>query len=297
MRRSRPTLAALVVTGMFSAFPGVSSAKDLSGLYIDLLTGNPPVASMVLTDPFGRRTGINLRLGSLDDDAAYFHEIPDSNAGYEGSPANDETGEAAATGRISVGIFSAVSSGAYRVTIKGIETRNFSLDIGPRDSNGGFPILPEIPGAIAAGETQEFTFNYSPQPGSTMTITKQVTFATLRTALRTWRQLDQLGDAKFIAKLDKTLAEGEKALTGKGGKDRENRKEAVEKLRKFVRKIEKAFKSEKDDDPNEDEDKDHKDKEQDKPQKRFVSEPAFRSLKGDAEILIRNLGGKPGEDH
>lgn len=274
MRHYKFLLGFLLVScqGALAAVP-----SDRTGFFINLITPNPPKATVVLTDPLGKRTGI-LEFDAKANEKTGFAEIPNSSAVYEGSPGDDLTGEFIPTGAVDIEVNSAVATGLYRLTVYGIQRSTYVLRVNSRDSAGNIAfVINDLAGAISPGEAQEFIFNYSSVPGSTTTVTKLVTFASLRQSLRTWHELAQVGGAKFVAKLDKTLAQGETAAA-KGKKT-----DAVEKLRKFVRKIKKAFKGDNDDEPDED----HKE--------RFVSELAFRSLKDDAEALIRSLDGKPGK--
>lgn len=226
----------------------------------------------LLVDPFGRRTGC-----TVDD---CFREIPGGNSGVE-SVDNDRTGE---QGIESDHVFlRPVIPGTYTVVLFALATTRYSLFSGARDSAGkdAAPSPVDLEGFLTAGTTRQYVLFYDPAPGAPKSIIKTVSFQTLRQDLQTAFQLGQIGDAKFVAKLDKTLAKGEKALA----KKKENRKEAVEKLRKFVRRLEKAAKKE----PDEDDEDDEEDRKEGKKMKRFVTPEALGALAGDARILIAQL--------
>ncbi len=253
----------------------------------------------IVSDPLGRRMGND---GTRAKESP-LREIPGSGYGIE-STGDDESGS---PGPESIQSGIRPAAGTYTVTLYGIVTTQFDLYISGQDVFGDRqPNSQSLDGFIAVGTTAQYVLSFNPAPGTGISqFVKQVSFATLRQDLRTAAGLGLIGDAKFVAKLDKTLAQGEKALVRKAhdhdklDEGRENKKKAVEKLREFIKKLEKAFKGENDDDRDEDDDKDHdkkhEEKEHEKPAKRSVSELAFKSLKGDAEVLIGTLGGKPGK--
>ena len=287
-----PAVAACALYVLASGLP-VAWGEDLSHLGVYATTHSEEIGvHFIVTDPLGRRMGNDCTRAKEDP----LREIPGSGYGVD-STGDDESGSPGPEG-IQSGI-NPMTAGTYTITLCGLATAKFNLEVEGKDISGKLqPNRRILDGFIAAGTTAQYVLSYDPAPGTGIAqFVKQVSFATLRQDLRTAVGLGLIGEAKFVANLDKILAEGEKALAKKGGKGRENKKEAVEKLREFIRKLEKAFKGEKDDDRDED-DKDHDKKhaeKHEKPAKRFISEPAFKSLASDAGTLIVTLGGKPGK--
>ncbi|MEK7390410.1 MAG: hypothetical protein AAB036_12020 [Elusimicrobiota bacterium] len=168
--------------------------------------------------------------------------------------------------------------GAHKFIVTPTTAAFFYLNISAVDTSGN-----DIPGEVELDvfmeprTPREFTATLNFSPGSTMTVVRSITFAILRASLHSAFTLGQLGDAKLAAKLDKILAEGERALSRKSAKDKHDggKEAAVEKLREFIKKLEKAAKGEKDDD--------------DEDEKRFVSVQALASLRGDALTLNAQL--------
>ena len=280
--------ALYVLTGGLPAAWG----GDLSRLNINATTHSEEIGvHFIVTDPLGRRMGNDCTRAKEDS----LRGIPGSWYTVE-STGDDESGSPGPEG-IQSRIGPSIAAGTYTITLCGLATAQFHLFVHSSDFFGKYhPNEQSLDSFIAAGTTAQYVLSYDPAPGKGITqFVKQVSFATLRQDLRTAAGLSLIGDAKFVAKLDKILAEGEKALSKKGGKekDRENQKEAVEKLRQFIRKLEKSFKGGKDDDRDEDDDRDHEERE--KPPKRYVSETAYKALKSDAQTLIAALGGKPGK--
>ncbi|MDO8589357.1 MAG: hypothetical protein Q7T82_20230 [Armatimonadota bacterium] len=260
--------------------PSLALSADNSSFYFDLTDGSTKTAvHFSVTDPLGRQTG-RLPNGALAK------QIPGSSYGVE-SIATEEGSDQGIEG--SIFHLREVPAGTYAITILGDASTSYQLTL-LLDNRAGQSVSSSAPlqGFIMAGSTQQYVLPFDPTSALPASVVKQVSFASIRQDLQTAFQLGHIGDAKFVAKLDKILAKGEKALSKQGGKDRENMKEAVAKLREFIKKIEKAFKGAEDDDRDDD------DKE--KPTKSFVSEMAFKALKGDAEALITTLGGKPGKD-
>lgn len=265
----------LMVSGAVTCF---ASRSGKGYLHARLETDSAEIpAKFAVIDPLGRKSGRTL-------DGQLFREIPEAGMSRE-SIDDDEDGTPGPESLI-FDSFEAVN-GAHKFIVTPTTAASFYLNISAVDTSGN-----DIPGEVEltvfmeTGTPREFTATLNFSPGSTMTVVRGVTFSVLRASVRSAFALDQIGDAKFAAKLDKPLAEGENALS-KGKKN-----EAIEKLREFIKKLEKAFRGEKDNARDKDDDKG---KDREKSPKRFVSETAFRSLKGDAEVLIGTLGGKPGK--
>lgn len=289
------TIALMLV--FFTLFPSLTSAATIDFF---ISTNESPELKLnpYVSDPRG------IKAGYLED----------------GSPTTTKLGEGFGIDRIDDDVDGSLGNavmvihvnpvriGTYTVIFYGLSDTNYTLDTKYQLRTGVRPLKTEYAGFISSGAVRTYSMVVS-DSNQPPVLLKDATFGTLRQDLAVAARTHQLppgdtgklqiGDAEFVAKLDKILAEGEKALSKTSGndKDRENKKEAVEKLREFVKKLEKAFKGEKDDEhDDEDDDKDHKNKEHEKPKKRFVNELAFKSLRGDTETLIAALGGKPGKE-
>lgn len=269
------------------------SLNAKAGVFVTAATGvsTHSYVQFYFEDEAGRRTG---RL----PDGTEVADIPGTRGYYGVDSVDDLIANQAGPEAVEFHT-SSFPVGRFKLVLVSLATTSYWLKFDIVNDNN-ISIQNDFSGYALAGTTIAFNFEHQPAASAPSAVTKFVTLAALRQSVQAVRQANQLGDAKFVAKLDKILAEAEKALFKKGGKDndRENKKEAVVKLLKFIKELEKAFKGEKDEDRDEDDDKDHEkhaDKKDDKPAKRFVSEEAFKSLKSDAEILIASLGGKPGK--
>jgi hypothetical protein len=222
-------------------YPQIIVAQDESGLFINLLTGNPPETSLVIKDPFGRRTGIYKFDGR--DPKIVFEEIPNSSKGYEGSPGNVETDEPATTGRVYVEINRYVSSGTYLVEIYGLTNSIYEMNIDLRNSFGDFGSILLVKGYITSGTTQQYHLYIEPTPGAPApTITKEVTFQLLRDDLTVAQKLNQIGDDKFVNSLIRMINIAEK-LTEKCKKYEDKNKHkrctpAIAVLKMFIKRLE-----------------------------------------------------------
>jgi hypothetical protein len=247
------------------------------GLSFDLTTfSSSTYARLLMTDSLGRRAGTSTP-GNEDQ----FLEIPESSAGLERiDPEENGWGQEGYQLYINN-----AASGVYTLSVLGIATTGYLLAIHATATNGTLnPGATEYAGFITRGATRIYQLTYSPVPGSPVTVKSDVSFASLRQSLQAAFQAGQVGDAKFVAKLDKILAEGERTLSRKGGKDEHDngKEEAVEKLREFIKELEKAA--------ADDEDKHGKPgHEHGKKDKRFVSPHALSSLRADAQVLIEQL--------
>lgn len=286
---------AIIVLAMSMA-PAHSYAIDLSSLDITAHTFNTKTGvQLLITDPLGRQTGFRSINGQNIQD------IPKSNYFIE-SIDNDVTIERGNE----VVIFGQdmPSIGTYTITVLGLASSKYNLSLKAADLMG-HPIAlgyDTFQNYISTGASQQYNLQYDPTPGAPApVITKTVTFDVLRQELQTAFQLKQTGDDKFVAKLDKILKQGQLAINHKKDNERENKKEAVEKLREFIARLEKAARQETDeDDDRGDRSKSAKsEKYEDKRRhetKRFVTAEALKILKSDAEILIKVLGGNPEKD-
>ncbi len=127
---------------------------------------------------------------------------------------------------------------------------------------------------------------------------KVLSFPILRQELQAAFQLGDIGGKKFVDELDDVLAQGEKALAranrdpDKHGdaSDNDGKREAVAKLREFVKQIDSAARVKPGDFG--------RGRDRDDGARRFATATAAQSLTADADELIVQLGGKtaPGSD-
>lgn len=246
------------------------------GLSFDLTTFSSSThARLLVTDSLGRRAGTTTP-GNEDQ----FLEIPGSSAGLERiDPEENGWGQEGYQLYINN-----AASGVYALSVLGISTTGYLLTIHATAANGTLnPGATEYAGFIAQGATRTYQLTYSPAPGSPVAVKSDVSFASLRQSLQAAFQAGQIGDAKFVAKLDKILAEGKKALSRRGGKDKHDgsKEDAVAKLREFIKELEKAADGE---------DRHGKPRRgHGKDGRRFVSSQALSSLRADAQSLIDQL--------
>jgi len=170
---------------------------------------------------------------------------------------------------------------------------------------------------ITSGTTQQYSVLVDPTPGiPAPVITKTVTFDVLRNDVVVARQLNQLGDDKFVRSLTKNIDLAGKlaGVCDKRKAKKANCEPAANVLKLFVKRLElsnrkcdnpadcdeerewAAFRKEhgKDADFKDfwrewDRDDWQKDK---KKCKRFVSDEALKIITEDAQRLIKSLGGK-----
>ena len=278
MSNNALTLAFLVL------FP--SSPLAAARISFHISTESPELrVNAHVTDPRG------VKAGHLEDGTPTTTNL---GGGYGEDRIDDDVDGSAGHASMEINVFGGIYAGTYTVTLRGLADTDYWLNI-DYDPNPGRPIVSEQTGFIGSGATRTY-FMVVADPNQPPVFHKDVTFTSLRQDLaiasRT-RQAPpgdeskfQIGDAKFVAKLDKILAEGERALSKKGGKEHDGgKKEAVEKLHEFIKKLEIAAKGERDDD-DEQEKPGHR---HGKDEKRFVSAQALASLRGDALTLIAQL--------
>ena len=280
-------------------------AGDLVGLvYIDGATtfSYPTPASLVgiyLVDAQGRRTGadpsrpptVNPKTGMWQHTCCFVGEIPNLDASTERLDPDDNSGD---YGNEAFKISGQLPAGVYNLVV--FSTVSYSVpyyvDFRPDDAAGKMNVT-VFHSFLLQNTTATFTFNYDPTPGRVPTVAKILSFPILRQELRAAFQLGDIGGKKFVDELDGVLAQGEKALA-RTNRDTDNhhgdgdaahgKREAVAKLREFVKRIESAAKV-KPGDVGRGRDRDDDDR-------RFATATAAQSLTADADALIVQLGGK-----
>lgn len=138
-------------------------------------------------------------------------------------------------------------------------------------------------GYAVAGATVGFVFEHHPAASSPTAVSKIVMPSGLRQSIQVALQVGQLGDAGFVARLDKLLSKVQ------GEIDKGQKKQAADRLDQFIHRLDSAFKKETD--PNDGDDPE--DKKHAGDIKRFVTQTAHDSLSADARTLIIDLGEKP----
>jgi len=294
------------------------AAEDESTLSFHLSNNNNPLGvSMIVSDPFGRKAGINLVSGLR------INNIPHASGG-EDYVSNDETGEPIDSGSMYITIIDTVPVGVYSLELFGSTNTIYFLDISGYDAL--YNPLPDISfsGLISGGEVRKVALSYSSIPGAPApVITKTVTLDALRQDLIVAQKLTQIGDNKFVGSLTRVVNLAERLADKCAKHDRHGKKcePAIAVLNMFVKRLEaanrkcdgknlKACDEDKDwndfgkehrkdhdyDDFFKDWDKDewHKHK---KDCKRFIGDEALRIISEDAQWLIKSLGGTINEHH
>jgi len=277
-------------------------------------------AEILVTDSQGRRTGYS-PIAPFDNSERLnmFEEIPGAIYSQEGVGASsDEDPYAVDDSNLSnsreVRLQEAVQD-KYTVQIIGRKTGRYSLDGVFEKSDGSSQSLENSPGFIIQGETTTISIDYNPTPGTPApVIIKTITFNTLRNDVSVARQLNQLGDDKFVQSLVKNinLAEKLSGVCNKRKAKKDKCEPAIAVLKLFIKRLELANRCDKPADCDEERewaafrkehgrDSDYKDFFRDwdrddwhkhkKQCKRFVTDEALKIISEDAGWLIKSLGG------
>jgi hypothetical protein len=275
----------------------------------------------IVTDPMGRRMGND---GTLANEAP-LREIPGSGYGVD-SMGDEEIGTGGPES-VNAGI-RPVMVGTYTITLYGLATIKFYLDVGTMDTLGNYHPnrLPIIKGFITAGTTAQYVIVFDPAPGKgVLQLVKRVTFESLRQDIQTAFQLGQLGDDKFVNSLIRMVNLAEK-LADMCDKRKIRKKDkvcrpAIAVLKMFIKRLEAANRRCDGKKPqlcDEDKDWDDFDKEHRKDHdfdgffrewdrdewhkhkkqcKRFVGDEALKIITEDVQWLIKSMGGEIDKDH
>jgi len=179
-------------------------AEDFSSFYFSIVTfSTKTYVNMIVTDPFGRQTG-QLNSGAI------VRNIPNSSYGTE-SIDDILTGE---KGDETV-IFYAknISKGNYMLNLFGTNDSLYSLNMMIDDilGNSKRPIEGYLKGYLTINSSCSYSLVFDPTPGSPPpTITKIVTFQTLRDDFNVAQKLNQIGDDKFVNSLIRMVNIAEK---------------------------------------------------------------------------------------
>ena len=250
---------------------------DVSALVI-AAEGN---AELLVTDPFGKRTGFDP--ASRSD----VREIGASNYFREGLRDEQDRAAPDAFNHSFESFQPAV--GIYSVLVTGLGLGVYNLSIYVRSRDGSSPPSIEIQGVAGLGSSDSYRINFSPVPNESTSGMKHVSFDVLRSELLLEQKLSQIGDNQFVRRLDKVLVEGRKAL------DEGDTKQAVDELRKFLNHLERVAKIKETGNESserkegEDEGRQQQEDEHDQT-KRFVTVQALNLLRLDAQTLIADIG-------
>lgn len=208
-------------------------------------------------------------------------EIPGTEDCYgTSSSSDDDTGE---RGSENVEFqLSPFPGGQHKLVIVPLATTSYFLNMTIRNDNMS-RARHNFEGFAVAGTTISYNFTFAPTASSPTPVAKVVTLPSLRQSVQVALQIGQLGDAAFVARLDKLLAKAQSDVVS--GKN----KQAADRLDQFIHRLDSAFKKEPDPDDGDDAD----DKKDASTMKRFVTKTAHDSLNEDARTLIIGLGEQP----
>ena len=262
-------------------------AKDVSRVSISAGSGdNPTKVQFIVTDSQGRKTGFKSIFTFPEGDTSVniYKQIPKSNyytnsiGSLNPSVVPDEP-ESAKFG------MKGIIKDTYTIQFIGIDDCDYHFAINFKNAKGEY--LTNLYGVynnyITMGSTQQYSIYLDPTPGAPAPIIiKEVTFDVLRNNALVAQKLNQLGDDKFKDELIKIIDRAEKLSikcdNKKKDKECGNKKASVNQLNLLIKRMEQTLK------------KDAKGK--DKKNKKFITEEAFKIIKSDVEILIKDLGGK-----
>ena len=257
---------------------------DRSGLNVNIatydLTGPFSLSNkvyLIVEDSLGRQTGYN----PFTEEE--FSNIPLSSYGSESITDNETDFPGPESFVLYIGKIGITEK--YVFNLFALQDVKYITEINIKDNNAKRTYF-KFKEYITANSTYQYTLNVDPTPGAPApVISKEVTFDVLRNDILVAYKLNQLSDKKFKDELIKIIDRAEKlSIKCKKKKKDENcgnKKAAVNQLKSLIKRMEQALKkSEKDI-------KMGKDK-----KKKFITEEAFKIIKSDAEILIKDLDGK-----
>jgi len=240
-------------------FPITSFSQDTLHFNVFARTGGDMgkiYMHFIVIDPLGRRTGYFPENGVYPGPLAVanLNEMPNSSYSTE-CISDEETGESG-TGE-SIQFYSQpIVVGTYTITFFTFTDTNYTLRFDLFKSYDNL-VPVETEGYISSGTTFNYTVFIDPTPGAPApTITKVVTFQTLRDDLNVAYKLNQIGDDKFVKSLLSMINISEKLSNRCGAidnkiKDKKDGEKKIKKqcykpvvviLRMFVKRLEIANK-------------------------------------------------------
>ena len=179
----------------------VGRGYNMSGTQVD-----PPIETLLI-DPSGRKKGYN------PDTASLIHEIPHAIYAQDDSIGIDSEEDVPASEQPPA--YSALEvtqpmSGEYQIQVFGKEVGEYELSVRGHTSDAELRLEQKYFGLTEKGRIAEFRLNFNKTPGSVSTVTKTVTFQSLRDDLRLARQLGYIDNDGILNSLNKKLENAEK---------------------------------------------------------------------------------------
>jgi hypothetical protein len=232
------------------------------------------VVHFIVTDPQGRKTGVDPRGVKKPWIGKEINEIPGANystSGVGDSPTVNESQQSDNSREFLYGLRSPDNDGVYQIDCIGWKLTRYSLyvDVTPDDTTAMQPFRTVKRDVIEKGNIIKYRFEYHGEPGTPVRFEKLVSETMIRQDLDNSYKLKLLGDKGFHKELSNILDNCEKHLSKK---DTPN---AVKELEKFHDRITEEYKE--------------GTKSRDK---RFVTIDALQILSYDVKYLIDQLHDK-----
>lgn len=173
-------------------------------------------------------------------------------------------------------------AGHYKLKLLPTATSSYWMRFSIRNDNFSDLEL-KSRGFALVGATITYVFDFAPTASSPTPAAKILVPGGLRQSVQVALQIGQLGDATFVARLDKLLAKAQ------GEIDKGQKKQGADRFDEFIHRLDSAFKKE----PDPDDGDGPEDRKNAAEMKRFVTKTALESLSADARTLIIDLGEKP----
>ncbi|MFA6002678.1 MAG: hypothetical protein WC881_01275 [Elusimicrobiota bacterium] len=232
----KPLLLCLSLAGLNTSLYANDNLSDF-GFSVNTFSTQPH-AQLLVTDSQGRQTGIK-------SDGARVEEIPGS--GYSSDEGPDPL-EGPGYG-IKIAKFDLVpvplGVGNYQIAVVGFADTSYELSLDAHDSNGTVSRLTgrhaSLKGYILGGTSQQYGIQFDPAPGGVKSVSRIVTFTTLRDSIKSAAKLGQLGDDRFAASLTHMIGLAEKLVRMCGRQHKPaGCMPAVAVLEMFVKRLELA---------------------------------------------------------
>ena len=166
----------------------------------------PPIETLVI-DPMGRKTGYDPATASL------VYEIPNSIYEQDASIGIDSEEDVPASEQppaYSDLDATQAMSGEYKIQLLGKDAGEYELSVRGMTAAAELSLEQKYFGVTEKGRITEFRLNFNKTPGSASTVTKTVTFQSLRDDLRLARQLGYIDNDGILNSLNKKLENAEK---------------------------------------------------------------------------------------
>jgi hypothetical protein len=236
------------------------------------------VVHFIVTDPQGRKTGVDPRGVKKPWIGKKIDEIPGANystSGVGDNPTVNESEQSDNSHEFLFGLRSPENDGVYQIDCIGWKLTRYSLyiDVTPDDTSAMQPFRTVKRGVIDKGVIIKYRFEYHGEPGTLVGFEKLVSQTMIRQDLDNSYKLKLVGDKGFHEELSNILDNYEKHLSKK------DMLKAVKELGKFQDRITEEY------------------EEGTKPRdKRFVTADALQILSYDVKYLIDQLHDKSKHD-